>query len=147
PLGKHPDQRCPARARARSRKTKRIARGIASFEANLMNAIVAAFQEEIFVKRDAAVATGVQFHHPTVYAIGIELLVPRGIKRVREIDSFAVAAHFHHLGAASERLVWLLRMRRAIDNAANAHRSRLLWIERIGHVVLQHLPGSPARDV
>ena len=86
-----------------------------------MNAIVAAFQEEIFVKRDAAVATGVQFHHPTVYAIGIELLVPRGIKRVRKIDPFAIPAHFHHLRPAGQRLVWFLRVRRAIDDSANAH--------------------------
>ena len=57
----------------------------------MMDAIVVAFHEKVFVQGDAAVATCVEFHHPTAEAIRIKLLVPRRIKRVGKIDSFAVA--------------------------------------------------------
>ena len=77
-----------------------------------MNSVIVAFHEKVFVKRDAAVGIGIELHHPTADAVGIKLLVPCGIKRVGEIDSLAVAAHFHHLRAARERLIRLLRMRR-----------------------------------
>src|SRR5207244_10523325 len=95
----------------------------ACFEAHLMNSVVAALQEKVFVKRDAAVATGVKFDHPTANPIGIKLFIPCCIKRVGEIDPIAVAAYFHHLRTAGQRLVWLFRMRRAIHNSAYTQRS------------------------
>jgi len=85
-----------------------------------MNAIVVAFQEKVFVKRHAAVGIGIELDHPTADAIGIKLLIPCSIKRVGKIDALTVAAHFHHLRAARERLIRLLRMGRAIGNAADA---------------------------
>src|SRR5207248_10782355 len=91
----------PARARGRSRKTIRIARRIAPFEADLMNTIIAVLDEEVFVKTHAAFRVGFKLDHPTADTIGIELLIPRGIKRIGKIDPFAVAAHFHHLRATS----------------------------------------------
>ena len=112
-----------------------------------MNAVVVAFQEKVFVKGDAAVGTGIEFHHPTADAVGIKLLVPCGIKRVGEIDSLAVAAHFDHLRAARERLIRLLRMRRAIGDTADAHRAGLFRFEWIRHIVLQKLARSKARNV
>ena len=45
-----------------------------------MNSVIAAFHEEVFVKRDAAVTTDIKFHHPTSHTVRIELLVPRGVK-------------------------------------------------------------------
>ncbi len=33
-----------------------------------MHSVVTAFHEELFVERDAAVATGIKFDHPTAYA-------------------------------------------------------------------------------
>src|SRR5205823_10541830 len=91
-----------ARARARSRKTERIARGIASFEADLVNTIIVALDKKVFVEGDAALWVSRQFNHPTTHTVGIKLLVPRGVKRVREINSSAVAAHFYHLRSRSE---------------------------------------------
>src|SRR6202035_4295416 len=137
-------QRPPATARGRSRKTKGVARRIASFEANLMHPVVVALDEKILVKRHPAIAAGVKFHHPTADAVRIKLLVPRCIKRVGKIYSFAIAAYFHHLRSACERLIWFLWVRRAIGDAADAYRAGLLRIEGIRHVVLQKLAGSPA---
>src|SRR5438093_13749108 len=91
----------PARARGRSRKTIRIARRIASFEADLMNTIIAVLNEKVFVNTHAALRVGFKRDHPTASAVGIELLIPRGIKRIGKIDPFAIAAHFHHLRATS----------------------------------------------
>src|SRR4029453_3838886 len=144
---KCPVQRPRATARARSRKTIGIARGIASFEANLMNAIVFALNEKFFIDPAPAVATCIKLHHPTADAVGIKLLVPRSIKRVRKIDSLPVAADLHHLRAARERLIRFLRMRRAIHNSTNAHGAGLFRIEWIRHVVLQKLARSKARNV
>src|SRR5437660_2061720 len=112
-----------------------------------MNSVVVALQEKVFVKRDAAIASGIKFHHPTADAVGIELLVPRRIERVGEIDPFAVAAYLHHLRSACEWLIWFLRVRRAIGDAADAYRAGLLRIEWIRHIVLKKLARSPARDV
>src|SRR5437667_12411801 len=72
---------------------------------------------------------------------------PMPVKRVREIDSFAIAAYFHHLRSARERLIRLLRMRCTIGYATDAYRAGLLRIERVRYVVLQKLACSPARDV
>ena len=112
-----------------------------------MNAIIAALDEKPFVEPEAAVLAGVKLNHPTAHAVGIELLVPRCVKRVREIDAFAIAAYFYHLRSASQRLVRILRVRHAIDDSTNAHRAGLLRAEWIGYVVLQHLPRSPAGDI
>jgi hypothetical protein len=86
-----------------------------------MNAIIVALDEKVFVKRHAAVGIGIELDHPTAHAVWIKLLVPCRIKRVGKIDSLAVAAHFHHLRTARERLIRLLRMRRAIGDATDAN--------------------------
>ena len=83
-----------------------------------MNPVIVALDKEILVERDAAVATGIKLHHPTAHSVGVKLLVPCRTKRVRKIDSLFVAAHFHHLRAARERLIRLLRMRHVIGDAA-----------------------------
>src|SRR6266550_2190311 len=107
------------------RETIGVTRRIPAFEMHLVNAIVAALDEEIPVKADPTASAGVQLRHPTADAVGIELLVPRGVQRVREINALAVAAYFDHLRAASQWLVRILRMRRAAHNAADPHRTGL----------------------
>src|SRR4029453_7033805 len=111
----------PARARGRSRKTIRIARRIASFEADLMNTIIAALDKKVLVHGDSALRIGIKFNHPTAHAIRIKLLVPRGVKGVREINAFAIATPLPHFGATSQRLVRVFRMRSTIHDSANAH--------------------------
>ena len=112
-----------------------------------MNPVIVAFQQKVFVERDAAIGTGIKLHHPTADAVGIKLFVPCRIKRVGEIDPLPVAAHFHHLRAAREWLIRFLRMRRAIGDAADAHRAGLFRIKWIRNIVLQKLARSKARNV
>src|SRR5262249_30799277 len=89
----------------------------------------------------------IDLHHPTLPPIGIKLLVPGRVKRVGEVDAPAVATDLDHLWAAVERLLGLVRVRRAPDNATDVNRSRLLRIGRVGDVALDELPGPPARNI
>src|SRR5437764_13830977 len=75
----------PARARGRSRKTIRIARRIASFEADLMNTIIAVLNEKVFVKTHAALRVGFKLDHLSPYAVRIELIIPPSFKRIGKI--------------------------------------------------------------
>ena len=65
-----------------------------------MNTIIAALDKKVLVEFDAALWIGLKLDHPTPHAIGIELFVPSGVKRVGEINAFAVAADFNHLRTA-----------------------------------------------
>jgi hypothetical protein len=49
----------------------------------------------------AAVRARIGHHLSARHAVGIELIVPRGVERVGPVDPFAVAADLHHLGTAS----------------------------------------------
>src|SRR5467141_2457449 len=140
-------QRVSARARGDSRKTIGIARTIAAIKMDLVNTIIGALDEKLLIAIDATVGLGIEFDHPTANAVRIKLFVPGSIKRVGKIDAPAVAADFNHLRSAGQWLVLILRMRRAVGDAADADRGGLLRIERIGDVILQHLASPPAGDV
>src|SRR5271166_4767585 len=79
------------------------------------------------------------------HAVGIELGVPRGIKRVGPVDPFAVTADLDHLWAA--RIGLAVRMGRAPNDATDMDGARELRLSRFSDVVLTHLTGSPAADV
>src|SRR5271167_3579630 len=51
--------------------------------------------------------------------VRIELLVPRCVKRICKIDSFAVPADFHHLRSAVERCGRILRVSRSAHYTTN----------------------------
>jgi hypothetical protein len=68
------------------------------------------FDEELFIEFDPALWVRIDLDHPTLHTVGIELLVPRRVKRVGEIKALAVAADLDHLRAAVEGLGWLLRV-------------------------------------
>lgn len=55
--------------------------------------------KEISIKLDPATRLGVDFHHPTADPFCIELGVDRPVKRVRKVNSPAVAAYLNHLGS------------------------------------------------
>src|SRR5437867_6177940 len=142
-----PIQTASARARGDSRKTIGIARAIPALKVELVNTIIGALDEKILVETDATVGIGIEFDHPTADAVRIKLLVPRRVKRVGKINALAVAADFNHLWSAGQWLVLILRMRRAVGDAADADRAGLFRIERIGNVILQQLASPPAGDV
>src|SRR5439155_9355619 len=111
---------------------------------NLKNHVNRALEQKLLDKRDAAIAVNIKFYHPAADVVGIKLLVPGGIKRVGEIDPLAIAADFHHMWSARQRLIGFTRVGRSIGNATDANGAGLPRIEWIRYVVLQKLARSPA---
>src|SRR3954467_15346788 len=126
--------RCSSR-----REAVRVARGVAALQADLVRALAVELDEEVGVAREVAFA--VELDHPAVDALGIELLVPARVERVRQVDALAVAAHLDHLGAAVD-----LAARRgagAPDDPAKVHRAGLLGVARVADVVALELARAP----
>src|SRR6478736_4061610 len=86
---------------------------VAAFQADLVRAQPVKLNEEFFIEFHPALRMRVDLHHPALHAIGIELLVPRGVKGVGEIDALSVAADLDHLWTTVERLFGLARVSRA----------------------------------
>src|SRR5690242_3493823 len=127
-----------------------VARSVPALQPDLVRAAPAehfALEEEALVKTDAAALGDVQLGHPGAYAVRVELLVPRTVERVGEVDALAVAGDLAHLRAAGQWLIRPRRVRHAPDNAAEPDRADLARVERVAHVVLLQFAGAPARDV
>src|ERR1700752_5544469 len=103
--------------------------------------------KELFVELHPALWVQIDFRHPALNAIGIKLLVPRGIEGVSKVAALAVAADFDHLRTAVESLLGFLRVSRSAYDAAEMDRARLLRVRRIRDVILDELTCPPARDV
>ena len=128
--------------------TVRVRRCVAALQADLVRAMLRVeLDEELRIEGHRAVGCDVELDHPALDAVGIELIVPRAVERVREVDAPPVAADLDHLRAAVERRRRIRRMRRAPHDAADVDRADELRMERIAHVVLAHLAGAPARRV
>src|SRR5680860_1142444 len=106
-----------------------------------------AMREEPLFHAHSATGVDVDLGHPGADAVGVELVVPRAVERVGEVDPASVSAYLDHLWAAGE---WHVRVRgvwRATDDPAEVHRADFARLGRIGDVVLLQLTGAPARDV
>src|SRR5260370_42298052 len=126
-----------------------VARRVAALEPDLVHATAAervTFDEEPLVETDSARRGDVELGHPRTDPVGVELLVPRPVERVREVHALAVAADLDHLRAAEQRSVRPGRMRCPRDDAAAPHRAGLPWREGTSHVALPELAGAAARD-
>src|SRR5687768_2803475 len=88
-------------------------------------------EKEAVVERQNAVSADLGLGHPAADAVGIELLTPRGIQRVRDVHACAVAADLEHLRSAIERPSVSRGVWRAVDNRADADRCDEPGIERI----------------
>src|SRR5690349_23992220 len=94
-----------------------IRRAIAALKANLVRSLTfRPVDEEFRIEGHAAFRLDVQFHHPAVDALRVELRIDRAIERVGEIDAPPVAADFDHLRAAIELAVLCAGMARARDD-------------------------------
>src|SRR5258707_4584829 len=94
-------------SRPRSGVAVRVAGCIAALEPDLVHPAAAeyvAFEEEPLVEADAAAIANVKLRHPRADAIAVELIVPRAIQRVGEVDALAVPTDLDHLRAAGQRL-------------------------------------------
>src|SRR3954466_10217236 len=68
------------------------------------------------------------------HAVGIELVVPRRIERVRPVNALAVTTDLDHLRTAC--ICMAVRVRRTACNAADMDRAGKLRLPWIGDVVL-----------
>src|SRR6516164_8587184 len=132
------------RASFRLRVAVRVRRGVSTIQPYLVRSQPVELDEELFVELHSAVRVRVELHHPTLQPVGIDLLVPRRVQRVGEIDTLAIATDLYHLRAAVECLLGFIRVSRTAHDPAEMNRARLLRVGRVGDVVLDELPGSPA---
>src|SRR5829696_3849791 len=102
--------------------------------------------EEAGVYCDTTLRVYVHLGDPAMDAIRVELRIPCSIERVAEVQPAPVPAQLHHLRPAVQGLSGL-RMRRLADDATQMDGSGVPRVERIGDIVLAHLPGAPAGDV
>src|SRR5262249_15950937 len=82
----------PAMANWSSWVTIRIGRTVAALQSHLVRAVPVKLEEKVFAYAQPAARPGVQPRHPATHSIRIELLIPRIVERVGEIDAPAVAA-------------------------------------------------------
>src|SRR5438067_5107458 len=77
-----------------------VRRSVAPFQSKLVCTHPLKLDEELFIELHPALRIGINFHHPALYSVRIELLIPRGVQRVGEISTFAVTADLNHLWTA-----------------------------------------------
>src|SRR5581483_1151645 len=130
-----------------SREAVRIGAGVAALEVDLVRTHSVELRETRRIDDEAAAGTRIELCQPSVDSIGIELVVPRAVQRVGDVDALAVAADFDHLRSAVQRLTGARGMRGPPDDAAEPHRSGLDRIEGIRHVELFQLAGAEARHI
>src|SRR5271170_216980 len=112
-----------------------------------MRSQIAELDKQLGIELNATILRNIKLNHPAPDAIGIELLVPGGVQRIGEIDAASVAADFHHLRAAVQRLAGSGGMRGATYDAANVYRANQFGIKRIGDIILAHFSRAPAGSV
>src|SRR5215208_3158467 len=100
------EQTASARAINRSWVAIRVGGTVSAFQPDLVRAIAIKLYEEIRINAKAARRVGVQLDHPTLQALGIELLVPGVVERVCKVNPPPVATHLDHLRCAVQ---WLIR--------------------------------------
>src|SRR5207245_11415274 len=125
----------------------RSRRCVAPFQPYLVCAQPVKLEKEVLIELDPALSVCIDLHHPTLYTIRIELLIPRRVERVRKVDALAIAADLDHLRTTVERLLGLLRVSRSAHDATEVDRAGLLRACGIGDVVLDELTCPPARNV
>ncbi len=103
--------------------------------------------EKIGIKGNAAIRIGIKLYHPAVDAFGIELIIDGAIQRVGKVDPPPVAADLHHLRTAVQSTRANFGMRLAGPDAADPDGASQLGCERVGHVVLAQVAGTPAGHV
>src|ERR1700722_9977703 len=74
--------------------------------------------EEVLVELEAAVRFDVRFDHPRADSVGIELVVPGSVERIREVEMATIAADLDHLRPTAQGLR-SSRVRRTADDATD----------------------------
>src|SRR5271155_1222040 len=103
--------------------------------------------KELFIELHPAPGVQIDFRHPALNAIGIKLLVPRGVEGVGKVAALAVAADLDHLWTAVEGHARLVRVGGAANDPTEVDRTGFLRAGGIGDVVLYELAGPPTGDI
>src|ERR1700752_1148902 len=103
--------------------------------------------KELFVEFHPALWVQIDFRHPALNAIGIKLLVPRGVERVGKVAALAVATDLDHLRTAVESHARLVRVGGAANNPTEVDRTGFLRVGGIGDVVSYELACPPAGNI
>src|SRR5262244_802507 len=114
-----------------SREAVRVGARVSALEMDLVRPHAVELHQKLAVERESAVLADVQLRQPAADAVRIELLVPRAIERVGQIDPPAVVADLDHLRTAVQRSIRLRGVRATADDAAEPHGAGLDRIERI----------------
>src|SRR5690606_6511986 len=113
------------------RVAERVGRGVAALQAHLVRPkAIGELHEEVLVDAEVAIRLGIDLHHPTLDAVGIELRIPGRIQGVGDVHAAAVAAHLDHLRRAVERRLWRRRMRGSPYDAPNLDLAGEYRVER-----------------
>src|SRR5688572_25493595 len=107
----------------------RVGACVATFQMDLVRPHAVELDEPGGIERHAAVRISIDLRQPALDPVGIELIVPSAIERVREIDPLAVAADLHHLRRAVQRLARAGGMRCTTNDAADPYRAGLDRVE------------------
>src|ERR1700694_4301973 len=100
-------------------------------------------QKKARISLDAAALIRVELGDPASDPFRIELGIPGLVERVADEHALAIAADLEHLRSAVERPAGS-RMARVGYDSPEAHLADQLGRERVGHVVLLQIAGSPA---
>src|SRR5207244_12735876 len=103
-----------------------VRRCVAPIQPYLVCAQPAKLDNELLIELHSTLCICIDLHHPTLYTIRIELLIPRRVERVREVAAPAIAADLDHLRTTVERLLGLLRVSRSAHDATEVERAGLL---------------------
>jgi len=113
--------------------------GFARFSAAIERARAAGLlvevDEEARVQREAAVGLAVELRQPAAQ-LGIELVVPGRVQRVRHIHALAVERALQHLRSARERPVGARMTAVAPEQAPEPGLRAQLWVGWVAHVVV-----------
>src|ERR1700752_4062 len=99
-----------------------VRRTVASLRAGLVRALsLRPVDKEFWIEGDATLRPDVELDHPAVDPLGIKLRIDGAVKRIGEIDSSSIAAHFDHLRTAAQLAVLGAGVTRTRDDAADAN--------------------------
>src|SRR5579872_7151235 len=133
--------RVPPRATwVSSRVAVRVGRRVAALEVDLVRALLER-REKSAVEAEAPFVRGVDHGRPALDAVGIELFIPAGVKRVAEICTAPVSAQLDHLRSAVQRSAF--GMGGPANDATEVQTAGLFGLEWVAHVELQELAGPP----
>src|SRR5258708_19981091 len=87
-----------------------VRRSVSPFEPHLVCTQLVELYKEFFIELHSALGAGIDLHHPTLYTIRIERIVPWRVERIGKVHALSVAADLDNLRTTLDGLPTFLRM-------------------------------------